>query len=109
MGWYVIKQREDCASPHVQRAHLGTEVLVAVNMNRNVLFGIAPCTQKDSDFWGSSFVSWDVVRQPTWYATCIGPGFWIWSCGWNEWEGKRKYVEKPCPSPSPILATTNLT
>jgi hypothetical protein len=34
----------------------------------------------------------------------------IWSNWWNEdWQGKPKYSEKTCPSPSPTLSTTNST
>jgi hypothetical protein len=42
-------------------------------------------------------------------AYCICPGWlWWWRNWWNEdWQGKPKYSEKPCPSAT--LSTTNPT
>jgi hypothetical protein len=51
---------------------------------------------------GTSTTNWPIVPSPDdrWW--------WIWCGRWNEnWQAKRKYSEKTCPSA--ILSTTNLT
>jgi hypothetical protein len=51
---------------------------------------------------GTSVTNWPSVPAPD------DRRWWMWSSRWNEnWQGKRKYSEKTCPSAT--LSTTNLT